>query len=291
MATASGSPQKEGYVLVQFTHGDPSDYQFERYTNFSRDVESYASTPALEVKVPVNTGAFEKKELEIYLPMDAFTEEVGTGLPHSPIFVSIEEVTVGFTPGEEGARNILFTGRVTRTVANFQGRNDTLAFFALPIKSRLDVPMGLQCNHHCANRLFSAGCGLSQALHDLTGQIATMDGKEITISANASITNPTAPGGDNSRFWERGYLRKDGLRIGIHLWTIADPTVFVLRRRPPSNWLLAGNNSIQFIPGCHKTIEDCRGVWDNEEGQGGSGGFAGYGFAMLPYNPIIESPQ
>jgi len=292
MATASGSPEKEGYVLVQFTHGDPSDPEFERYTNYSRDVESHTSTPAMELDIPENTGTLEKKELKILLPRDDFTEEISNGLPHSPIFVSVEEVTTSFTPGDEASRNRLFYGQVENAIRNYQGRGDTVGIFALPIKSRLgEITLGLQCNHHCANRLFSPGCGLSQALHDRTGEIATIDGKEITIVANAAITNPTAPGGDNSRYWERGYLRKDGLRISIFQWSISDPTVFILRRRPPSDWALAGNNSILFVPGCHKTIEDCRAVWDNEQGQAGSGGFLGLGYSMLPYNPIIESPQ
>lgn len=291
MVTASGSPEKESFILVTFRHGDPSDPTYDKYAAWNRAFEDFAATPEMDVEIPDNTGTFDEKEVRVLLGIDAFTFAVASGLPHSPIFMKVEEVTAGLFPGDAGSRKILFKGRVTRTIKNFQGRNDTVAFFALPAKSRLDVPMGLQCNHHCAWRLFSRGCGLTQSTYDRLGQIAVMDGKEVTISANASITAPTAPGGDASRYWERGYLQKDGLTIGIHIWTLTDPTVFVLRRRPPDSWLLAGSNSVLFVPGCHKTVEDCRNVWDNEEGQGGEGGFAGFGYSMLPYNPLFQNPQ
>jgi hypothetical protein len=285
MTTASGSPEKESFILVTFRYGDPSDPDFAKYAAWNRAFEDFAATPEMDVEIPDNTGTFDEKEVRILLGVDDFTGPVSSGLPHSPMFLKIEEVTAGMFPGDAGSRKILYRGRITRTIRNFQGRNDTVAFFSLPIKSRIDVPMGLQCNHHCAWRLFGRGCGLVETSHDQTGQIASMDGKEITISANAGITAPIAPGGDNTRFWERGYLEKDGLTIGIHIWSISDPTVFVLRRRPPDSWLLAGVNSIRFLPGCHKTVEDCRNVWNNEQH------FGGFGYAMLPYNPLYQNPQ
>lgn len=291
MATALGSPEKQSFLLVTFRYGDPADPDFSRYTDWGRDFETFSSTPSLEVELGENNGSLETDETRIVTAVDAFTGAAGDTLPFSPIFVQIEEVSAGMFAGDAGSRFTIFNGRVVRSIKNYQGRNDTVTFFAKPAKARLDAPLGIQCNHHCAWALFSRGCGLTQSTHDKLGQIASMDGKEITISANASITAPVAPGGDNTRFWERGYLEKDGLKIDIHIWSISDPTVFVLRRRPPDSWLLAGASSILFVPGCHKTIEDCRGVWDNEEGQAGEGGFGGFGFAMLSYNPIIENPQ
>lgn len=291
MVTAAGSPEKESYLLVAFKHGDPFSPTYERYTDWNRDVAGHASTPSMGVEITDNSSGFDSKETRILMPVNAFTSAVASGLPHSPIFLQISEITAGLFPGDAGSNKVLFKGRVTRSIKNFQGRNDTVALFALPIKSRLDVPMGIQCNHHCSWRLFSRGCGLTESSFSKLGQIAVMDGKVITISANAAITAPISPGGDVSRYWERGFLEKDGLTIGIHVWEIADPATFVLRRRPPNSWLLAGASSVKFIPGCHKTVEDCRAVWNNEVGQGGVGGFGGYGYSMLPYNPLYQNPQ
>ncbi len=292
MVTAAGSPEKQSYILVTFRHGSQASPVYERYASWNRDTDGFTATPEMDVEIPDNTGTFDRKEARILLGIDDFTGVVASGLPHSPMFIQIEELTQGLFPGDAGTRKILFKGRTTRTVKNFQGRNDTVAFFALPIKSRLDVPMGLSCNHHCIWRLFGRGCSLIQVNFQEQGQIAVMDGKEITISTpNAVITAPTSPGGNVDRFWERGFLEKDGLTIGIHIWELTNPTVFILRRRPPDSWLLAGGNSITFVPGCHKTVEDCENVWDNVEGQGGEGGFGGFGYAMLPYNPQYENPQ
>jgi len=285
MTNANQSPEKNSYLLVVIRHGDPLSPTFERYTDFASDVEGHVSTPGLSVEIPDNSGTFDKSELKLMLPIDDFTEEVASGLPHSPMFLQVDEVTVPTFIGQSGSRRVLYKGRIVRSVKNFQGRGNSVALFALPAKSRLDIPMGLQCNHHCYARLFGPLCQLNITSFQEFGQIAVMDGKEVTITTpNAALTSPTSPGGNVDRFWERGYLEKDGLQIGVHIWVLTDPTKFVLRRRPPNSWLLAGATSIKFVPGCHKTIQDCRAVWDNEQH------FAGLGYAMLPYNPLFENP-
>jgi len=283
MTRALAKPEKESYLLVEFRHGEDAGSS-ERYTDFQQDTIGFTSTPLMEVDIPDNTGTFDETETKIILPIDAFTDRLSDGLPHSPTYVKIEERTQGFVSGDEASVLILFRGQVKRVIRNYQGRTNMVAIFAVPAKSRLNVPLGLQCNHHCERRLFSPGCGLLQVSFDQPGEIASIDGKEVTIVANAAIESPTAPGGTNDRFWERGYLEKDGLRIGIHIWTIADPKVFVLRKRPPADWILAGTGSVLFVPGCHGTIEDCRDVWDNEEH------FLGLGYAMPDYSPNIENP-
>src|SRR5688572_2489670 len=288
MALASGRPEKESYLLVTFRHGDPD--VFERYTDWTQENLGHVSTPSMEVEIPENTGTFDERECRILLPLDDFTSVASSGRPHSPIYVTVEETTAGLFAGDAGSTRTLFIGRVVRASKNWQGRADTAAFFALPAKSRLKRSMGLQCNHHCIWQLFGPGCrgGTFQAsAFRRPGQIASVDGQEITIMPDASIENPATPGGgSNDRFWERGYLERDGLRIDVARWVRSDdPKVFVLRNRPPDSWILAGAGSVIFYPGCHKTIEDCRDTWDREER------FQGLGYAMLPYNPNIESPQ
>jgi len=277
--------EKESYQLVEFRHGENQSV-VERYTDFQQDVTGFISTPLMKTEIVDNGGDLEKRETRIILPLDDFTDRLSDGLPHSPIFVRIEEVTAGLVSGDEATNLTHLRGQVQRVIRNYQGRTNMVAIFAICAKMRLDISLGLQCNHHCERRLFSPGCGLNQVSFEENGQIAVIDGKEITISPDISIENPTSPGGNNDRFWERGYLEKDGLRIGIHIWNkLDDPQVFILRAQPPADWLLAGVSSILFVPGCHGTIEDCRLVWDNEEH------FLGLGFAMPDYNTIIENPQ
>lgn len=286
MVKSLSRPEKESYLLVEFRFGDPAVPIFQRYTDWGQSVTNYPSEPTMEVSLSANTATFDQQESRIILPLDSFTDRISDGLPHSPTFVRVDEVTLGLTAGDQGSFRTLLRGRVVRFVRDFQGRNDSVALFVLSAKARLDVPLGLQCNHHDEFRLFGPGSGLSQATFQRTGQIAAIDGKEVTISTpNLLITAPTSPGGNVDRYWERGFLEKDGLKIGVHIWKLTDPTKFVLRRRPPSDWLLAGAASILFVPGSHKTIEDARAVWANEAN------FGGFGYAMPAYHPIFESPE
>lgn len=271
-------------MLVEFRYG--TDFaDVARYTDYERALTGHTSTPTMDVEVPDNTGTFGEKEARVVLPLDAFTDRLSDGLPHSPVYVRIEQQLRGLSAGEAGTNLVLFRGEVSRVVRNYQRRAGQVAISALSAKSRLDVPLGLQMNHHDEARIFGPLSGLDQATYQVQGQIAAINGKEITITTpRTDITNPTAPGGTNDRFWERGWIEKDGARIDIHVWSIADPAVFVLRERPPADWLLAGTSSILFVPGTHGTIEDARDVWDNEDN------FLGWGYATPDYSTILENP-
>ena len=275
---------REAYTLVQFNYGEDAA-SIARYTDLERDTIGYTSTPLLQVEVPDNVGSFQERGARVVLPADAFTDRFLDSPTHDPVFVRVEQQIRGLTAGEAGSNLILFRGRVERVIHNYQRRPNLVAFEVLSAKSRLDVPLGLQMNHHDEARIFGPLSGLTQGTHDVLGEIASAVDKVVTIVTPAAlITSPSAPGGDNSRFWERGWLERDGARIGIHIWSIADPDVFVLRERPPASWILAGTQSVLFVPGSHGTIEDARDVWDDEEH------FLGWGYACQNYNPIIENP-
>lgn len=282
MALAIDQASRESYLFVQFHHGE-DQAQIERYTDWQQDVSGFKSTPLMEVEIPPNGGEFGEREGRVVLPLDTFTDRLSDDLPHSPVFLRIEERTLGLTAGEAGTVRVLARARVKRVTRNHQRRLGMVAAHFLGIKSRLDIPLGFQCNHYDEARLFGPMSGLTQSAFDVLGQIATIDGQEITISANAQITNPTAPGGDNNRFWEAGWLEKDGLRIGIHQWNrLDDPAFFILREQPPNDWLLAGSSSILFVPGTHGSLEEIRAVWDDEEH------FLGLGYGIATYNPLFE---
>lgn len=167
-----------------------------------------------------------------------------------------------------------------RTIANYQGRNNKVAFFALPQKSRLDVKMGLPANHHCAWTLFKGGCGVIESSFDQITDIDSVDGNEVTI-IDAAVQ---APAVGDPRFWKRGYMEKDGLRIAIRDYDGAvDDTVFFMARPVPTDWI-AGSNDIRIVPGCDKTVEICRSRYAAEEF------FMGLGFAIPAYQPNFEDP-
>jgi uncharacterized protein len=277
MVKAQARPEKEGFILVAFNHGTDANTQ-ELYTDWQQDVLGHKSTPKMALDIPDNTATFDKRELRVLLPLDDFTDRASSGVPHSPIFLSVTEVTQGLFPGDQNTQRVLFRGRVMRTIRNFQGRNNLVAFFALTAKSRLDVPMGLPCNHHCVWNVFGRGCGLDVNDFDENGQIDSVDGQEVTVTT-AAVTSKTGT------YWRRGYMERGGLRIPIRDWSDADPTKFQMARRVPDDWISAGAISIHFVPGCDKTIETCRARYDNEEK------FGGAGYAIPPYQPNFESPS
>ncbi len=277
MAKAQSLPEKESFLLVLFRHGDPDDLDEERYTDFDQDFSGYTATPGMDVEIPENTGHFDEKEARFILPTDTFLERVSNGKPHSPIFIRVEEVTQGLGTGDQNSQRTIFNGRATRARRNYQGRSNSVCVFALPGKSRLDIPMGLPCNHHCAWNVFSLGCGLTRASFVIDGEIDSADGQVVTVTT-ATVTNKT------DTYWRRGYLRKDGLSIMVRDWNDSVPTQFQMARRVPDDWI-GGSGDIEFVPGCDKLISTCRDRYSNEEH------FMGLGYAIPPYNPIIESPS
>ena len=276
MANAGARPEKQSYLLVEFRHGDGAS-QREKYTDWQQDVTGFVSTPNMDVRVPENTGTFEDRECRIILPSDTFADRAGNGLRHSPIFVRVREVTEGLALGDVNTERTLFRGRVMRVIKNFQGASTRVAFFCLSAKasSRLkNVKMGLPCNHHCVWTLFGAGCQLNQASFEANADIDSVDGKEITVT-DTNVQSLT-------RQWRRGYIEYEGLRIPISDWSSSDPTKFYTARRVPDDWIGTSGNAIKFVPGCNKTIEECRTTYNNEQH------FGGFGFAIPAYQPNIE---
>ena len=283
MVKANDRPEKESYLLVSFFHGaDAGDN--ERYTDWTQDTQGYVSVPTMKVEIPDNTATFDEKELRVIMPLDAFTERLSCGVPHSPTFIRVDEVTQGLNEGDQSSFKTYMRGRVVRTIKNFQGEAGKVAIFALPGKARLDVSMGDPCNHHCANTLFSDRCGLNRAGFLLNVTIDSVDGQEVTITGSGF---PTA--GADDRYWQRGYLERDGLRIGIRNYNRAvDGTKLYTARRVPNDWIGAVLG-VAAVPGCDKSVEICRLRYNNEQGQGGSGGFLGLGYAIPAYHPYLKS--
>ena len=199
MTRAIARPSKESYLFVEFHYGEDLA-TVARYTDEGRDSLGFTSTPLMKVTLVPNGGEFGERETRIELPLDAFTTRISDGLPHSPIFVKIEERTRGLIAGDEATVLTHFRGQVERAIRNYQGHGNMVAIQALAAKSRLDVSMGLQCNIYDEVRLFGPMSGLVQGSHDQLCEIDSVDGKEVTISTpNANITSPTSPGGNTER--------------------------------------------------------------------------------------------
>lgn len=276
MSFAYAQPEKESLVLVEFKYGDLSAPTYARYTDYNEDyVGGFLATPNMSIKLPENSGTFEERPLDLELNLDAFTSVAGSGLAHSPIYVSVREITRALIGGPQATDLQHYKGRVMSTIKNYQGRSNRVLLKCLCVKSRLTIPLASPANHHCVWTLFGRGCGLAIASYRVSGTITAIDGKEVT-----SVT-PGVTTGHPDKYWHRGYISYDGLNIAIQNWSLSNPTKLFLVKRPPASWI---GPTLLFVPGCDKTVEKCRSPYNNESN------FRGVGYAIPAYNPLLEDP-
>lgn len=280
MVQADQRPEKEGFVLVRFFHGDNLSQQ-ELYTDWDQSLQGHKSEPRMALRIPENTGTFDDTDLRIILPEDIFTIRASSGTPHSPIFVIVSEATQALELGDQGIQRVLFRGRVMKVVKNFQGKKGRIAFMAQTLKARLDQKLSFPCTHQCVWTLFKGNCGAVEGDFEINTEIDSVSGFEVTIVD----TEVTDKGVSDARYWKRGYMEKDGLRITIRDYDGAtDVQKFQMVRKVPSDWI-GGTNDIRIVPGCDKTVETCRSRFDQEET------FMGPGYKMLQYHPLFENPK
>lgn len=267
-------------MLLTMQYGDPTSPSTAYYTNRSEDwAGQFLSRPALDIDVPKNVGTFSEEVCTIKIPDDAFVDRFTDGLPTSPCSVTVEEVTLPIVIGESATKLTLFTGKVTSTIRNKDGRSGARLFKAKSWKAFFKMRMGMPCDHQCPFIFKGLGCesgtvagggpsvGASQ-----TRTVLSIEGHKVTVSVGLS------PPRDN--YYNKGYVTKDGINIDIREFDGAvDDAVLYLTRQPPTDWLGA---SIVVTPGCNKSVENCRD-WGNE------GNFGGIGYGIPAYNPLFEN--
>lgn len=280
MVTGNAQPEKESFLLVLFKYGEDQGVE-ARYTNWDEAFSGYSPEPRMEVDVADNTGSLEDEETMIGLPLDnAFVTILTAPTAFSDTFVKVTEVTRSLTGGASTVK-VLAAGKVVRVTRNYEGRSNYGAIFFKPGKSRLDYPLQPPTTHQCNWQVFKSPCGAAQGSHEIVAEIVSVDGLEVT----ATDANLAAQAGADDRYWHRGFLEKDGLRIYVREYDgSVDVTKFGLAEVTPTDWI-GGSQDILFVAGCDKTIETCRSRFSQESN------FSGLGYGMQPYNPNFESPQ
>ena len=273
----------KSYLAVEFAYGDPTAFSYVRLTNWASNVtvggNTYNTNMALAVDLPTDKGVmFEgSATVSVQINAAALFGNLVSGEPHSPVFVTIYEVRKTLDDVSEQVFT-LYKGKVSHAIKNFRGRRNLVGLRVVSQRVRLDVPLGLPCNVQCTWTFTGPGCEISSVGLAQTG---TMDAIDRFTAVIRGLTQPAFfVGADNTRYWRRGYVEKDGLRILITDWSSDIPTSFELSRRPPASW---ENQSVSVFPGCDKTIAVCRAQWDNEEH------FGGFGIEMPAYKPTFEN--
>lgn len=287
MTRALDDSKKQSYLLIQFL----ANGTYYRFTNWGTTIDpngaNWISMPAIDVKWPKNTGTLTASGCIINGVADAHpTFEtlvdllLGDGTPTPKVDVEIREVIRAVEIGDQAIELVPFRGRILRAVRNANGRAKHVRFEVQSIKARLDISLGLPCNHHCPWQFMGRGCsvqgGPSARGPQLVSErraatIVGINGKQITVAADPGLT-----GSKSFRF---GYVERGGVRVAVQDWSSAAPTSLVLRQQPPSSWL---NAAVTLVPGCSKTLTECSDVWNNEDN------FGGIGYAIPAYDPHFE---
>lgn len=271
--------EKFSYQLVRFRwNGDTEEVT---YTDWTSDVVvegiTYLSRPSMEVKIPKNTGDLADETLTVDMSLEAgFLTDMTNGLAHATVTVMVSEVTRPTNPAPQTTTGVTFQGTVTLATRNVNGRKGNVRLTAKSPKALTGgVAIGQPCNIQCVNNLGDGRCTIDMAVgvNSFFGIVAAINGRTVTITGDTH-TNPSP------KYFHRGWVRIDGLRIMIRDWSDSAPTTFVLVRQPPASWL---TRTVLVSSGCDKSVETCRDRYANEEH------FLGVGFAMPGYLPIFES--
>jgi hypothetical protein len=250
--------------------------------------DSYLALPTMEIKLPANKGTLDEGMFEITFPQNknANLDAMFQGNPFSPVYCNIYMQAIPNTNDPLKTTEVTITHvvgynlRLATPTKNPQRRGGLVKLEFVSPKNMLQTALGWPANFQCNWVLFGRGCDLTAV--EETVQLDAIDAndpKKVTLTGH---THPmVAPGGTPGKFWHRGYIEKDGIRIGIRDWDPADQTTFFLVKKPPSAWVGVGP-SIRLVAGCDKTLETCRARWDNEAR------FMGFGYKMPDYHPSHE---
>lgn len=280
MSSLSGT-SKQSFVLLELRHGDPAAPTYQRYTDQNSDVAAlgaqWSSRPDMSVRVPPNVGMLADKALEVTMKVEAgFLDQVSSGEPHSPVRVRLMEAHAPAGGAEVLEVTHLFRGWLSKAKRNPGGQTESVLLTCATARSRMDVDLGIPATHLCQWTFGGRGCFLDLDTVDEQGTLTAVSGVDATVTGLADHSaDPTG------RYWHKGYLEVDGLRITVRDWQQSAPTLFRLAKPPPARWVGA---TVRAVPGCDKSVATCRDRWNREQF------FSGIGMAIPAYHPAFESP-
>lgn len=288
VSTALKKSRKYSTILVEFKYGDPNDWEYVRYADWTTDVTvkdiTYQAFPKLKLDLRRRTGTLKEDGPIIELPLIAggFTDLISNGEPHSPIFVKTFELIQS-----SGVSDLIttFVGKVKKTIRNAQGKKGLVRVELYSWKELLDSPLGFTADAKCSLSLGDSICSaggvvdIDELQYEAT--VSAIDGKSITIGTITPVSPaPAVPSGDGgTTYFRLGYCEYKGLRLNIRDWKKTAPTVVNLVKQAPAAWI---GQTIRMIPGCDKLDKTC------DERYGNIGQFHGIGLKMPNYHPIIE---
>ena len=246
--------------LVIFAWGDAS---VARYIRWEEDVTAnsvtFTAAPELDLSCDKQHGGVKDSPWSVSLKPRSPLVNMVRIWPHAPVRVTIGEVD----PFDVTTYRELFYGTITRT----KKKRGLVTADVVGHKANFTFPLGVIVDVTCSHIFGGPGCGVDVAAEQETGTIDAIAGNIVTINDVANL--------DSTR-WHRGDARLDGLSIMIMSSTA---TTLKLSRPPPPEW---NGAAVLLTPGCDKSLNICRGIWQNESR------FLGLGIALPNFHPLID---
>lgn len=276
MSRALDLSEKNTFQLVWLSHAGGDTFYTDWTSDFSFRGNTYLSRPTMQVQVPKNTGTLEDLKATIEMTLeDGILTDLTSGDAHAVVEVTVYELTKPTSTGPSATVRTTFLGIIIQGSRNINGKRGQVRLQAIADKSLTAVAMGDPMNHLCSNSLGDRRCQIDMSVgqNSFFGTIGSITDRTVTISIASSYNS-------DERYFHRGYLSYQGLRIMVRDWVKATPTVFTLVRRPPASWL---GKTVLVASGCDKSVETCVRRYSNEEN------FRGNGHAIPSYNPWLET--
>lgn len=274
---------KTSIYLVRFRWGSSelrlTDAGEDIYTALSSD--PFLADAALEIDLSPRSGGVGEQPCKIRISrkLAIFADAISSGRAFAPVSVKVYELVNSFEQ-EKFEQKLLyvFSGKVVLARRNPEGLRGLVELEAQSRKNLLDFPAGMQANAECGNTFGRGGCSIDLSALADAGTITAINRNIVTITGVETEVD--------IRYWRRGFVERDGLRIQIKDWDRG--TSFSLAKIPPVEWedaVAGGGAAVTLYPGCDLLYKTCRDVWNNTKD------FNGAGYATPPYNPVFENPE
>ena len=278
-------PVKQSYWLIRLLWGNPTSYSKWYMTNANDDLIAapppsgaqalFLATPLLNVGAQPNSGTFEQRTWTFDIPyktaQSPFLDQITSGRAKPQVLITAWEYAL--SPDDTEVQILThLSGKVAKVIKNPGGKQELIRFEALTVKNDIKRAMGVpampSCQWHFGHL---KTCGVDTDSLKENGSLDTIDGLTATITGLSA---------QRDRYWHRGYIEKDGIRILIKSWT--QGTTFVLGKFIPLAWEEAlPGVTVQLTPGCDKLATTCD-LWGKLEDS-----FSAWGTAIPAYNPTL----
>lgn len=222
----------------------------------------YKPLPALEriVMKLRNNVELSNQDFSAAYVVDLSEEDLANGLYNEAAF---DVLYVNWRDPSMGSV-VIFSGRM----GNLQWNSDGFAVDVFSIANDLNGAIGDVISAKCRHQLYSqigddpkmiGACGLTKV--EFTGTVSTITTQKLifTFSGFSPTTDQLANG---VLTWTSGL--NNGSRIEVKANTTGQISLFL-----PTDYLINSGDTFTVTPGCNKTIEDCRDVFNNIVNFGG----------------------